>query len=335
MENIDKWSASKYIFVIGIGGSNLASKAVWEAKTLHTETSKKIFFIESPDIREYKEIENFVKEEAATMEDVVLIAASKSGKTTETLESFHRVFDILSEKFGSPINERIIIISEEGSPLFKLAEQKEIARFEWKKDIGGRFSAFNLPHTVVLKIAGLNVAEFVRGGEEVIGSGAEGWAKEIFENYKEGSDILDLFFFNSELESLGKWCRQLLAESLGKQTKGGERVGLLPTVSLGPVDLHSMLQLSLGGPKKRFTIFVRSLQEIKDTVNETAYKDTLKAYDKSGLPFKKYEMSEINEYELGKFMAFMMTLTLEIATLLHVNPYDQPAVEEYKKNLNS
>lgn len=341
MENFDKWADSKYIFVVGIGGSNLASKAVWEAITLHninkpaSSAGKKIFFIESPDVREYEEIENFVKEETANPEEVVLIVASKSGKTTETLESFHRVFDMLSEKFGSPINERVIIVSEADSPLFKLVEQKGAAHFEWREDVGGRFSAFNLPHTAILNIAGINSEQFVRGGEEVIGSGAEEWAKEIFESYKEGYDILDLFFFNSELESLGKWCRQLLAESLGKQTKAGERVGLTPTVSIGPVDLHSMLQLSLGGPKNRFTIFIRSLQEIKDTVNETAYEDTLKAYEKSGLPFKKFEMPEINEYELGKFMSFMMVLTLEIATLLDVNPYDQPAVEEYKKNLNS
>jgi glucose-6-phosphate isomerase len=335
MENLEKWQGAKYLFVIGIGGSNLASKAVWEAMSLHKKTSKKIFFLESPDSREYEEIERFVKDETANPEEVVLIVASKSGKTTETLEAFHKVFDMLSEKFGAPINERVIIVSETDTPLWKLAEQKEIARFEWKKDVGGRFSAFGLPHTAVLQIADINIADFKKGGEEAMNSTAEEWAKDIFKNYNEGADILDFFFFNSELESLGKWCRQLLAESLGKQNKKGERVGLTPTVSLGPVDLHSMLQLSLGGPKNRFTIFVRSLHEIKDSVNESAYEDTLKAYDKSGLSFKKYEIPEINEFELGKFMAFMMVITLELAELLLVNPYNQPEVEEYKKNLNS
>ncbi|MFH0804122.1 MAG: hypothetical protein V1896_00785 [Candidatus Zambryskibacteria bacterium] len=334
-----KYQNAKFVFVVGIGGSDLAGKAVWNAMTLHKpEVEKKLFFLESPDSREYEEVENFVKNEILSPGDITLIAVSKSGETAETLESFHKTFDILSEKFGAPINERVLIISSPNSPLWKLAEQKGIEHLPWEKEVGGRFSAFTVAHTTVLSIAGLNAGAFVEGGtemEEKCGSmnspqakdednPALHLAKNIFENYKEGFDILDFFIFNSELEDLGKWCRQLIAESLSLIT---------PTVSIGPTDLHSMLELYLGGPKNRFTVFVQSLKEIADSVNESAYKNVTDAYEKAGLPFIKYEMGEINEKELGSFMAFMMATTIELAKLLEINPYDQPAVEKYKKNL--
>jgi glucose-6-phosphate isomerase len=337
-----KYQNAKFVFVVGIGGSDLASKAVWNALTLHKpEVEKKIFFLESPDSREYKEVENFVKTKIKNPEDVTLVAVSKSGQTAETLEAFHKTFDILSEKFGPSLNKRVLIISSPDSALWRLAEEKEIEKIEWEGDIGGRFSAFTIAHTKVLTIAGLDANEFVAGGKEMDekcnaeaeNSPAGNLARKIFDNYKKGVDILDFFIFNSELEDLGKWCRQLIAESLGKKNKEGEKVGLTPTVSIGPTDLHSMLQLDLGGPKNKFTFFITSLQEIHEGINESAYRDIIKAYLEAGLPFEKYEMREMKERELGKFMALMMKTTVELAKLLEVNPYDQPAVEEYKKHL--
>jgi len=332
---MEKYQNSKFIFVVGIGGSDLASKAVWHAMTLHKpEITKKIFFLESPDAREYEEIENFVKNEMASLEDIVLIAVSKSGQTAETLETFHKTFEILSEKFGGPITERIIVISTEDTPLWKLAKEKKIKRLAWEDNIGGRFSAFTVAHTTVLRIAGLDANAFAEGGKEMIAkckkrtkdNPAKRLAKDILENYKNGANILDFFIFNSELEDLGKWCRQLIAESLAMIT---------PTVSIGPTDLHSMLELYLGGPEDRFTIFIKSLHEIENSINESAYENVAKAYEKAKLPFIKYEMEEISEKELGNFMAYMMAVTVELAKLLKINPYDQPAVENYKKSLRN
>jgi len=324
---MEKFQNSKYIFVIGIGGSDLASKAVWNALTLHKpEIKKKIFFLESPDSREYKEVENFVKNEIVGLDDIALITISKSGKTAETLESFHKIFDILSEKFGKSIEERVIVISSEDTPLWKIAEQKGIEKIKWDGNVGGRFSAFTIAHTTPLTIAGLDADSFVAGSKEIEEGQAKNLAQKIFDNYEKSCNIWDFFIFNSELEDLGKWCRQLIAESLSLIT---------PTVSIGPTDLHSMLELYLGGPKNRFTLFIRSLREIDNTINESAYEDVTEAYKKAGLPFEKYEMPEINEKELGKFMALMMKITIELAKLLKVDPFDQPAVEEYKKHLTN
>ncbi len=342
MKNLEKYQKAKYIFVVGIGGSDLASKAVWQAITSHKpKIEKKIFFLESPDTREYEEVSNLVKNEVIDLEEIVLIAISKSGKTLETLETYHKMFDILSEKFGSPFNKRVLIISSPNSPLWQLAEKSEIEKISWQGDIGGRFSAFTIAHTATLFIAGLDADAFVAGGKEMDkkcqknseDNPAKHLAKNIFNNYQKGADILDFFIFNSELEDLGKWCRQLIAESLSKKNEAGDRIGIVPTVSIGPTDMHSMLQLDLGGPKNRFTIFIRSLFEIKNSVNESAYENVTEAYDKANLPFIKYEIEKINERELGNFMAYMMNTVIELAKLLKVNPYGQPAVEDYKKHL--
>jgi glucose-6-phosphate isomerase len=323
--NINKLQDAKFIFVVGIGGSDLASKAVWNAMTLHkSDIEKKIFFLESPEEREYGEIKDVVRDEILNPNEFVLIAVSKSGKTAETLGSFRKTFDILSEKFEDFATERSLIISTKDTPLWKLAEEKQIEKLEWEGNVGGRFSAFTIAHTTILKIAGLDTESFIAGSKEEKPEEALHLAKNIFENYKKGANILDFFIFNSELEDLGKWCRQLIGESISLIT---------PTVSIGPTDLHSMLELYLGGPKNRFTIFIKSSQEIGTGVNELAYENVSAAYEKAGLPFVKYEMEKINEKELGSFMKFMIDTTLKLATLLQINPYDQPAVEEYKKNL--
>ncbi|MFA6269857.1 MAG: hypothetical protein WC657_01440 [Candidatus Paceibacterota bacterium] len=335
---MEKYKNSKFIFVVGIGGSDLASKAVWNAMTLHKpEVDKKLFFLESPDTREYEEIESIVKNEINDLSEIVLIAISKSGQTVETLETFKKIFDILYQKFDELIKNQTLIITTKNSPLWQIAEEKEIEKKEWparqagiaggEGEVGGRFSAFTIAHTTVLSIAGLNIEDFIEGSHSAEASRdeQEKLAQNIFDNYKQGLNILDFFIFNSELEDLGKWCRQLIAESLSLIT---------PTVSIGPTDLHSMLELYLGGPKNRFTVFIESKNEIEGSISAVAYKNVSEAYDKAGLPFMKYEMDKITERELGIFMAFMINVTLELAKLLEINPYDQPAVEEYKKNIS-
>lgn len=345
MDQLEKFKNAKYVFVVGIGGSDLASKAVWNAVTLHKpDIKKKLFFLESPDLREYEEIDHIVQSEIFSAEQIALIAISKSGETAETLETFHKISDILSKRFGEQaLSEKVLIISTKDTTLSKLAEQKNMTRLVWEGSVGGRFSAFTVPHTSVLYIAGLDTEAFASGGAEEKNACEKNskdnraviLAEDIFKNYKKGVSILDLFIFNSELEDLGKWCRQLVAESLGKENESGKKVGITPTVSIGPTDLHSMLQLDLGGPKNKFTLFIRSEKEIDGSINEKAYQNTIKAYANAHLPFSKYEMPEINEKEIGRFMAFMMAMTIELSNFLKVNPYDQPDVEEYKKHLTN
>lgn len=341
-QSLESFKNAKYIFVIGIGGSILASKAVWSALTLHrTYVTKKVFFLESPDGPEYGEMASLVPKKINYLQDFAILVISKSGETVETLEAFRKITDLFKDFFDYRVFERVVIVTTQGSSLFKLALVNNILSFNWPEGIGGRWSALTIPHLVFLTMAGLDTKSYLEGGVEMLEiceqtENHQKLANLIFENYKIGqADILDFFIFNDELEDLGKWCRQLFAESLGKKNEVGERVGILPTVSIGPQDLHSMLQLSLGGPRNRFTIFIKSEREILGTVNQKAFSDTLAAYREAQLPASDYVLQELNEREVAKFMRFMMEVCLSLALLLKVNPYDQPAVEEYKKNLRT
>lgn len=331
---------SKYVFVFGIGGSNLASKAVWSAILKYkTKKEKEVFFVESPDNREFSFYEKLIENEVNQVSDFVFFVISKSGNTKEVLYSSQKILSILAKKLGEKVYSRGAVITTKPSDLSYMAENKKIDFIPWENDVGGRWSAFTVAHTLVLDVLGIDSEAFVLGGKKMNeldakNQMADNLAKQIFSEYNHSVNILDFFFFNEELECVGKWARQLIGESLGKENIKGVKVGILPTVSIGPTDLHSMLQLSLGGPNNRFTIFVKSKKDTS-SVNEKAFFDTVSAYKGVGLKYYVYEMEEINEEEMGKFMMFMMLATLELGKLLQVDPYGQKEVEEYKSKLKN
>lgn len=338
-DTLYKFKNSKYIFVVGIGGSNLASKAVWIATSLHNPfLNKKVFFIESLSESQRQEIMHIAKNEVGLPEDICIFVISKSGETRETLISFSGLISIFENILGINVFERVVCISEDGSRLFVESQKEGALCLPWQQQVGGRWSAFTIAHTAVLFVLGLDINSYLSGEREMTEVCREkgydkGLAQTIFENYNQGRNVLDFFFFDERLETLGKWLRQLFAESLGKQGITGERVGLLPTVSLGPTDLHSMLQLYLGGTKNRFTIFVKN--ESEQGFDYHSALETEKAYEKSDLPFTDYKLSGVNEKEIAKFMRFFMNVVLELATLFKVDPYGQPEVEKYKEQIKN
>jgi len=173
---------------------------------------------------------------------------------------------------------------------------------------------------------------------------------------KQSISINDNFFFNPQLESLGKWYRQLMGESIGKRmdTSGNiVRAGLTPTVSIGSTDLHSIAQLYLGGPLDKFTSFVYAPESIniarvpaesvfpllakayadKDfsEIMNAIFSGTKEAYRKNKLPFMEVILPEISEEILGQYLQWKMMEMMFLAKLLNVNAFDQPRVEDYKK----
>ena len=175
-------------------------------------------------------------------------------------------------------------------------------------------------------------------------------------HYEIGKNISDLFLFANDLESLGKWCRQLIAESLGKEfNKKGETVntGITPVVSIGSTDLHSMAQLYLGGPYDKFTTFlsvensnshinVPTLERYSklvfgiqgtslESVMSAIVEGTKAAFRKGGRPFMEIKLPYKSEYSIGQFLQFKMIETIFLGYLLDVNPFDQPNVESYKE----
>jgi glucose-6-phosphate isomerase len=177
----------------------------------------------------------------------------------------------------------------------------------------------------------------------------------IFHNYKKGYKINDNFFFNPELESLGKWYRQLMGESIGKEKNIFNKtvhIGITPTVSIGSTDLHSVGQLYLGGPKDKYTnfiwikqaseiavpkkrIFPKLIEQITAKTAKTILNAILRgvkiAYTKQNLPFSETTLEENSEKHIGEYMQFKMMEIMFLANLLKINAFDQPNVENYKK----
>ena len=167
----------------------------------------------------------------------------------------------------------------------------------------------------------------------------------LFHHLTMGKNIHDSFFFHPELESLGKWYRQLMGESIGKE--GG---GITPIVTIGSIDLHSMAQLYLGGPKDKTTEFIYSNKSAEGAIPQEALfpslntvsgksisvvmsaiqEGTSTAYQKQQLPFFEIAFDEVNCFELGSYMQYKMMEIMYLAHLLKINAFDQPQVELYK-----
>ena len=181
-------------------------------------------------------------------------------------------------------------------------------------------------------------------------------AATIYENNEQGKAIHDLFLYGKDFETIGDWYRQLTAESLGKETKrDGEKIynGITPITSIGSTDLHSMLQLYLGGPDDKLHSFVWTEKnkqklsipekpEYENLVNdiqnlemkeimEAIYKGVNKTFESQERPFNLIELPDKTEKSIGAFMQFKMIEIMYLGALMEVNPFNQPNVEQYKK----
>jgi glucose-6-phosphate isomerase len=231
--------------------------------------------------------------------------------------------------------------------------------------VGGRYSVFSPAGLFPLGLLGINIERLLDGARSMrdtcININVEENPAAIsaalqYLHYMSGKNISDLFLFANALESLGKWCRQLMAESLGKEfNKKGETVniGITPVISIGSTDLHSMAQLYLGGPNDKFTMFLSvensnsqvklpNLREYSKLVNGIQGKSlesimsaimegTKAAFRKGKRPFMEVKLPCKSEYYIGQFLQFKMIETIYLGFLLGVNPFDQPNVESYKE----
>lgn len=352
----------KYVFVVGIGGSNLGPMAVYNA--INSDGPELIFVdTVSPALHKclYAKIENDIEDK----KDFLVSIVSKSGSTTETIANFEVLVDKLTDKFGD-IYDRIVVTSGEGSKLWEKAKNKNYKTIV-HPNVGGRYSILSSVGQVPLMLAGLNVSELLKGAQEARDVCLSGdFEKNVaavsaalqFMHYKKGIPMNDNFFFNPEMESVGKWYRQLMGESIGKaEDLNGKKInnGITPLVSIGSVDLHSMVQLYLGGPRNKFTTFIYADQsKIGITVPDSQYLDgivdgiggknmaeimnaiyegTKIAYDKGDRPFMEIELEDISERSLGQFMQYKMIEMMYLAKLMNVDPFDQPNVEDYKSEM--
>jgi glucose-6-phosphate isomerase len=357
----------KYIFVVGIGGSNLGTKAIYDAlygmhDMVPTRRPKMIFV----DTVNAMMLESYVHDIIATLaskDEYLLVTISKSGGTTETLANTEILIDALHAQLGHSL-DRTVVITDEGSAYWQAAQEKELAHLAIPAQVGGRYSVFSAVGLFPLALLGLDTSALRQGACDMRSAclaidttqnPAALSAAVLAGAYRTGRYINDNFVFNSELESLGKWYRQLMGESIGKERTVNDEVvhtGLTPTVSIGSTDLHSVGQLYLGGPKDKITTFIYSAdtsnalsiptmrifpsivgmitgKKTSDIMN-AILKGVQVAYNKNELPFMEVQLAGITPYELGAFMQFKMIEMMYLGKLFNVNPFDQPNVESYK-----
>ncbi len=330
-----KFKKFKTIFIIGMGGSILGAKAIYDF--LKHKIKKNFIFIDNLD-------ENYLKsiKKNNSLSKSLFIIISKSGNTIETISNTYFFKSFLKSK------NTIILTENKNSFLRNLAKEKKFNFLEHKKFIGGRYSVLSevgmLPaYLMGFKVENFkkNLSKFIYNKKIILNS-----ANLINNKYKiKNTKILVFFNYVPELNNFLYWSQQLFAESLGKNKKG-----FIPVISNAPKDHHSLLQLYLDGPKdKVFYIFSSSkrgnLKTKSDFFNDNVkylrkkkYNDIkdsqknafLRVLKNKKIPFREINIQKFNEDTIGKlFLQFIME-TIFIGKLINVNPFDQPAVEEVK-----
>jgi glucose-6-phosphate isomerase len=352
------------VVVIGIGGSYLGSKAVIDALSnsfdwLLTERKSPVVVYAGQNIGEdYL----FELQELLKTKKFGIISISKSGTTTEPALAFRLLKTQLEEQQGKAEAQKLIvaITDKARGALRTLAVQEGYKTYVIEDNIGGRYSVLSPVGLLPIAVAGFDIREFVGGAvkmETVCGletsfeeNPAAQYAAVRNELYKNGKNIEILVNFHPKMHYIAEWWKQLYGESEGKENKG-----IFPAAVDFTSDLHSMGQWIQEGERTIFEtvisvkesnytkIFPTSEDNLDglnflagkrvDEVNKMAELGTMIAHIDGGVPNLKIELPRLNEYYLGQLLYFFEKACGISGYVLGVNPFDQPGVEAYKKNM--
>jgi glucose-6-phosphate isomerase len=352
-----KTITKKHIIVLGIGGSSLGSRAIYEFLLPSNDYNKDLLFLETIDPLK---INHCLKK--IDLNDAQFVVISKSGNTVETLSIFKYLNSLMEIN-----NTNCTIISESSSKLTKFANDNNIKTFDLAENVGGRFSVFSVVGLVPLAMVGVDIDNLLNGCKRVSDSffNQEDYYKPIIrkarflvEN-KNKFNINVVFSYSSTLESFNKWYVQLWAESLGKVNINGTRQALTPISLIGPVDQHSFLQLIMDGVRDKTVTFIK-IDDLKDGTmipqdasnkfNDLAwgcaegrsFNDLLNMQadatiqsveEQEDIPCDVISIRTVDEYNIAKIMFSYQLLVSVIGAFLQINTYDQPGVEYGKINL--
>ena len=346
------------VFVVcGIGGSYLGTRAVVEAiKGYYKKEVEIIYLGNTFDERYTKDVLDYLKDK-----DFSVNVISKSGTTLETAISFRLLKELLIEKYGDKANERIIATTDEkNGALRKMVEKEGYESFVIPADVGGRYSVFTPVGLLPLAVAGVDIRNFVNGAisakkdfqkDTVEENMAYQYAAYRHFQYSKKKKKVELFASYSPYNAmLAEWWKQLYGESEGKEGKA-----LFPASVTFSTDLHSLGQYIQEGNKLLFitqlkfnrdgNLFIKEdkdnmdgLNYIKEfslsEVNGFAQDGTNKAhYEIGSVDTISLCMNSMNEETLGYLLYFFMFGCMISAYLLKINPFDQPGVEFYKREM--
>lgn len=343
------------IILIGIGGSNLATLAIIEAlygHLQHPPTMPALYTADTVNDRLTNDLLQQTERWLLEGKNVILLITSKSGKTLETLVNAALFIDVL-RKHSIDYQQKIVILSEQNSPLHTYAQEENIPFLAVPATVPGRYSVFTSTHLLPLYLMNIDIRALCAGAHTSVFDAAAQNAAILYYAWNQGIVIHDLFIFDPYLETLGKWYRQLLAESIGKRTSLSDKkieVGITPTISIGSTDLHSVAQLYLAGPHNRLITFMYHTPHQEGasinhdysflpsyaqhtTVNKIEHaiiKGTIEAFKNEERPYITLECKEIIPETVGEILYFMMAQMVYLGALFNINPFDQPEVELYK-----
>ena len=352
----------EYVVCIGIGGSYLGAKAVIEALSnafdAYTATPgcPKVLFAGQNIGEDYMhELQTFLADKRFG-----IIVISKSGTTTEPAIAFRLLKEQLERQAGKVAAKNLIvaITDEKRGALRQLANEEGYTTYVIADNVGGRFSVLSPVGLLPIAVAGHDINALLQGavemekttknpGEENI---AETYAKVRNALYAEGKKIEILVNYNPKLHFLAEWWKQLYGESEGKEGKG-----IFPASVDLTTDLHSMGQWIQEGERTIFET-VLSVEEPNhecvipsdvanldglnyiagkriDYVNKMAEIGTRIAHVEGGVPNIRITIPRLDEYSLGQLIYFFEKGCGISGYILGVNPFDQPGVEAYKKNM--
>ena len=326
---LDKIKRNKIFKIYGMGGSSLGAQAIYDF--LKINIKKKFYFFDN--LNEQNQI-------TKTKKKTLNIIISKSGNTLET---------IVNENIYSSKN-KLYITENRNNYLRNLALKLKSDIIEHKNFVGGRYSVLSEVGMLPAELMGLNSKKFKRFNSLISNKyfvnnllTNVGTLYHLVKRKKTNSIILN---YDESSNSLFKWYQQLVAESLGKNSKG-----VLPFISNLPKDNHSLMQLYLDGNKNCFFTFFdvqskvntkinkrrifsnynylkkHSLQSVKQAQKQA----TKKVFKIKNIPFRSFEVLKKNEETLGELFTFFMMETILLGKMMRINPFDQPSVELIKK----
>ncbi|WP_026485696.1 glucose-6-phosphate isomerase [Caldanaerobius polysaccharolyticus] len=358
-------SDSDVFIVIGIGGSYLGARAAIEMLShsfynqLPSDRRKTplIYFAGNSISSTYiSDLIDVVKDR-----DISINVISKSGTTTEPAIAFRVFRDLLEKKYGKKgAKERIYVTTDrEKGLLKKLADEEGYETFVIPDDVGGRYSVLTAVGLLPIAVAGIDVDEMMKGAYDALVkyscedlSSNDSYVYAAIRNilYRKGKTIEIMVNYEPRLHYFSEWWKQLFGESEGKDHKS-----IYPASVDFTTDLHSMGQYIQEGMRQIFETVINVEKPLRDItiledpdnidglnflagktidyVNKSAFMGTLIAHNDGGVPNVVLNVPEISPYYFGQMVYFFEKACSISGYLMGVNPFDQPGVEAYKKNM--
>ncbi len=344
---------SEYLVCIGIGGSYLGHRALIDA--LQPKSPTKILYAgNSLSTRELNRLLDTLGDS-----DFSINVISKSGTTTEPAVAFRLLKAKLQEKYGDKASERIFATTDaRKGALYEEAVAEGYARFVVPDNIGGRYSVLTAVGLLPLAVAGVNIDQLMSGAavERAANldnpeSAAIRYATMRADLLKKDYDVEILASFEPCMQYFEEWWKQLFGESEGKNKQG-----IFPASVVYTTDLHSLGQYLQDGRRNIFETMLRSSEDnalavtvprlakdldglkylegkTLDFLNAKALEATVAAHRDGGIPVSEIVIPALDEKSLGALIYFFELSCALSAKLSGVNPFDQPGVEAYKRNM--